>query len=59
MLGKKKFEPKLMYSLTIDDLVPEDNIYRQIDKFLNLRFVYKECENYMARQEYQLTLWYF
>lgn len=44
MLGKKKFEPKLMYNLTIDDLVPEDNIYRQIDKFLDMRFVYKECE---------------
>jgi len=44
MLGKKKFEPKLMYNLTIDDLVEEDNLYRQIDKFLDLRFVYKECE---------------
>lgn len=44
MLGKKKFEPKLMYNLTIDDLVPEDNIYRQIDKFLDMRFIYKECE---------------
>jgi len=44
MLGKKKFEPKLMYNLTIADLVPEDSIYRQIDKFLDLRFVYKECE---------------
>ncbi|OGU42542.1 MAG: hypothetical protein A2315_06965 [Ignavibacteria bacterium RIFOXYB2_FULL_35_12] len=44
MLGKKKFQPKLFYNLTIDDLVDEDNIYRQIDQFLNLRFVYKECE---------------
>jgi transposase len=44
MLGKKKFEPKIMYNLTLDDLVPEDNLYRQIDKFLDLRFVYKECE---------------
>ncbi len=44
MLGKKKFEPKLMYNFTIDDLVPEENIYRQIDKFLDLRFVYKECK---------------
>ena len=44
MLGKKKFQPKLFYNLTIDDLVVEDNIYRQIDQFLNLRFVYKECE---------------
>ena len=44
MLGKKKFEPKIMYNLALDDLVPEDNLYRQIDKFLDLRFVYKECE---------------
>ena len=44
MLGKKKFEPKIMYNLTLDELVPEDNIYRQIDKFLDMRFVYKECE---------------
>lgn len=44
MLGKKKFEPKLMYNLTLDELVDEDNIYRQIDKFLDLRFLYKECE---------------
>jgi transposase len=44
MLGKKKFQPKLMYNLTLDDLVAEDNIYRQIDKFLDMRFVYKECE---------------
>ena len=45
MLGKKKFEPKLMYNITLDELVPEDNIYKQIDKSLDLRFVYKECEN--------------
>jgi len=25
MLGKKKFQPKLFYNLTIDDLVDEDN----------------------------------
>jgi transposase len=45
MLGKKKFEPKLVYNLTIDDLVPQDNFYRQLDKFLDLRFVYHECKS--------------
>ncbi|MBU1976698.1 MAG: IS1182 family transposase [Nanoarchaeota archaeon] len=45
MLGKKKFEPKLMYNLTIDDLVPEDNFYRVLDDLLDLRFVYQECKN--------------
>jgi len=44
MLGNKKFEPKIMYNLTLDELVAEDNTYRQIDKFLDLRFVYKECD---------------
>ena len=33
-----------MYNLALDDLVTVDNLYRQIDKFLDLRFVYKECE---------------
>jgi transposase len=45
MLGKKKFEPKLIYNLTIDDLVPEDNFYRLLDDLLDLRFVYQECKN--------------
>lgn len=44
MLGKKKFQPKLFYNVTIDDLVEQDNIYRQIDQILDLSFVYKECE---------------
>jgi len=44
MLGKKKFQPKLIYNLTLDDLVPVDNLYRRLEKFLDLRFVYKECE---------------
>ena len=37
MLGKKQFEPKLMYNLTIDELVPEDNFYRLVDTLLDLR----------------------
>jgi transposase len=44
MVGKKNFEPKLIYKLTLDDLVPQDNIYRLLERFLDLRFLYKECE---------------
>jgi transposase len=44
MLGKKKIEPKLLYTVTLEDLVPEDEFYRQVDKILDLTFVYKECE---------------
>ncbi len=49
MLGNKKFEPKLIYKLTLDDLVPEDNLYRVLLKFLDLRFLYKECKNLYGR----------
>ncbi len=45
MLGKKKFQPKLMYNLTLDDLVPEDDFYRKLESILDLRFVYQECES--------------
>ena len=48
MLGKKKFQPKLIYNLTLDDLVPEDNLYRQLEKFLDL-FI-KNAKNYMVQQ---------
>ncbi len=44
MLGKKIIEPKLLYTVTLEDLVPEDEFYRRVDKILDLNFVYKECE---------------
>ncbi len=44
MMGKKELEPKLLYSVTIEDLVPGDNFYRRLSEFLDLRFVYQECK---------------
>jgi len=38
ILGKKKFEPKLIYNLTIDDLVPEDDFYRKLNKLFKIYF---------------------
>ena len=49
MLGSKKFEPKLIYKLTLDDLVPQDNIYRLLEGFLDLRFLHKECKSLYGR----------
>lgn len=45
MLGKKKYEPKLMYSFSLDEIIPKDNFYRKINEFLDLRFIYKRCKN--------------
>jgi len=42
MTGKKKYEPKMLYSVTLDDLVPEDDFYRKLESILDLRFLYKE-----------------
>lgn len=45
MMGKKSLEPKLLYSVTLEGLVPLDNFYRRLSEFLDLRFIYQECKN--------------
>jgi len=49
MLGKKKFQPKLIYNLTLDDLVPKEDFYRGLESILDLRYVYQECKNLYGR----------
>jgi transposase len=44
MMGQKRIQAKLMYSITIEDLVPADNFYRRVDQLLDLRFLYQECK---------------
>jgi len=44
MIGKKDFAPKLLYNISLEDLVAEDNFYRLLERILDLNFVYKECE---------------
>lgn len=45
MMGKKKCQAKLMYNITLEDLVPGDNFYRRLEKLLDLRFIYQECKS--------------
>lgn len=45
MMGKKELAPKLLYSVTIEDLVPGDNFYRRLSEFLDLIFAYQECKS--------------
>lgn len=44
MMGVKHLEPKMLYSVNIYDIVPEDNFYRKLSEILDLRFVYQECK---------------
>lgn len=44
MLGVKTFEPKLYYQLSLNQLVPVEDFYRQVDRVLDLSFVYPLCQ---------------
>ena len=44
MLGKKNFEPKFLYNISLQDLVPANDFYRLLEKILDLNFIYKACE---------------
>lgn len=50
MQGQKDLQPKLMYHITLDDLVPKDNIYRRINQLIDFRFLYKETESYYGQE---------
>jgi len=50
MQGKKERHPKMMYQVYLEDLVPENNIYRQIDRELDLKFLYKATEKYYGTE---------
>ncbi len=46
MQGRKDYTPKMMYQLHLDEMVPMDDFYRQLDAALNLHFLYKATEYY-------------
>lgn len=50
MQGRKAINPKLMYQVSLDDLVPQDNFYRKLDGVLDLGFLYRETECYYGRE---------
>ena len=46
MQGKKELVPKMMYQVHIDNLVPQNNFYRLLEKELSLHFLYKSTAQY-------------
>jgi transposase len=46
MQGRKELHSKMMYQIILSDLVPESNIYRLIDRELDLKYLYKATERY-------------
>lgn len=50
MQGYKSIEPKLLYQVTLDDLVPKDNFYRKLSEAVDFQFLYKETEKYYGTE---------
>ena len=50
MQGRKKFAPQLFYQVNLEELVPQDNFYRKLNKALDLHFLYKATSDSYGRE---------
>ena len=50
MQGRKDIQPKMMYQVSLANLVSPDNFYRILDKELDLRFLYSETSKYYGTE---------
>lgn len=50
MQGRKNFNPKMMYQVHLDDLVPQDNFYRRISDYVDFNFLYKLTAKYYGTE---------
>src|SRR5687768_13692510 len=53
MQGKKHIIPQLFYNTGLEQLVPADNFYRQLNTALDLQFLYKATGSYYGREGQQ------
>jgi transposase len=50
MQGKKHLQPKMLYTVTLEQLVPADNFYRRLNKELNFHWLYAVTKNYYGEE---------
>ena len=50
MQGRKDLVQKLMYQVHLDDLVPQNNFYRLLNRELDLHFLYQETAKYYGSE---------
>jgi transposase len=50
MQGKKHLQPKMLYTVTLEQLVPADNFYRRLNKSLNLHWLYAVTKEYYGEE---------
>ena len=50
MQGRKIIQPKMLYQVSLNDLVAEDDFWRKLDAALDLHFLYKETACYYGSE---------
>lgn len=50
MQGRKELSPKMMYQVQLQELVSEDNFYRQVDKSIDFQFLYSATAKYYGEE---------
>lgn len=50
MQGKKQLQPKMLYTVTLEQLVPRDNFYRRLKKILDLHWLYAATKDYYGAE---------
>jgi transposase len=50
MQGKKQLQPKMLYTITLEQLVPADNFYRRLNKVLNVHWLYAATKKYYGQE---------
>lgn len=50
MQGKKQLQPKLLYTITLEQLVPQENFYQRLKKVLELEWLYKATTKYYGTE---------
>ncbi len=50
MQGRKELTPKMLYQVHLQDLIPEHNFYRLLDKAIDFHFLYKATAQYYGEE---------
>ena len=50
MQGKKQLQPKMLYTVTLEQMVPADNFYRRLNQVLNLHWLYAATKDHYGRE---------
>jgi transposase len=54
MQGRKELTPKMLYQVHLQDLIPEYNFYRLLDKAIDFQFLYKATAQYYGEEGQEL-----